>query len=114
MAQFSATYTNTLALYCALQIARKHATAIRFSTHNLRTCLEKSRGDRLSRLQLRAFAERFKPIFDHHFIDEDHNGNISLVLYFSQKDDPAPANSIVPGACVSQEGINKALGIESI
>jgi hypothetical protein len=105
---------SILALYLALNAARHHAVAVRFSTENLRLCLGKKNGERLSQAQIQKFADAFKPIFRHHAINRDRYKNMWLTLYFNEDDAPAHREQIINGACFSHSVVNKELGIESI
>jgi len=104
---------STLALYLALDAARNHAVAVTFSTENLKLCLGKKRGERLSQPQIHNFADAFKPIFRHHKINRDRHGNLWLTLYFNKDDPPAQGEQIIRAACLSPDIVNKELGIES-
>lgn len=105
---------STLALYLALDAARNHAVAVRFSTENLKLCLGIQQGKRLSEPQVQKFADDFKPIFRHPLITRDRYGNMWLTLYFNQDDAPAHEEKIINAACLSPNIVNKELGIESI
>ena|SRR5437879_277469 len=105
---------STLALYLALDAARNHAVAVRFSTENLKLCLGKKRGERLSQPQVQKFADDFKPIFRHSKINRDRNKNMWLTLYFNKDDAPAQREQIINAACLSPNIVHTELGIESI
>src|SRR2546428_12308238 len=92
---------STLALYLALDAARNHAVAVRFSNENLKLCLGKKKGERLSKPQLDKFAHAFKPIFRHHTISPERYGSMGLVLYFNKADAPAQEEQIINAACLS-------------
>lgn len=113
--RFSASSRSySLALYLALKAARDHCIAVRFSNENLKICLGKKMGRRLSKPQINEFAATFKPIFRHHAIDHDRDNNLRLILYFNKEDEPAKERQISAAYCLIQSSINKELGIELI